>query len=85
MRSVLDMVEGRNAPLPPGHNSCGKTLSSMGSHQCRFPVREVIGRIFFCAEDVPAGEWMPGKQHGCYCRFHREFLRGCLPVTEAAA
>ena len=85
MRSVLDMVATRNAPIAPGCASRGKLLSEMDSHQCRFPVREEGGRNFFCAVEVRAGDWMPGKQHGCYCRFHREYLRGCLPVTEDAA
>jgi len=88
MRSVLDMVQARNAPVDPAAGlraARGKPLAQMNSHQCRFPVRESAGIIYFCAGAVHFGEWMPGKQLGCYCRFHRQYLRGCLPVTEEAA
>lgn len=87
-RSVLDMIATRNAPLDPAappSASPGKPLAGMGSHECRFPVREEGGMIFFCAGHVPAGEWLPGLQHGCYCRFHRDYLRGCSEDSASRA
>lgn len=85
MRTIEDMIATRNAPIAPGCASRGKPLAEMRSHGCLFPVREEGGRTYFCAVEVRAGEWLPGMQHGSYCRFHREYLRGCVPAEEDAA
>ena len=82
MRSILDMIAGRDAPLAPGCNSLGRSMLDLGSHQCRFPLRGSGAAMRFCAIEIAVGDWLPGHSFGSYCAFHRDFLRGQPSVAE---
>lgn len=82
MRTVLDMIAGRDAPLAPGGNAVGRTMLDLRSHQCRFPLRGSGAATRFCAVEVAVGQWLPGQNLGSYCSFHRDFLRGQPNVAE---
>lgn len=82
MRSVLDMVSGRNAPIAPGGDPDGFRLVDCEPRECRFPTGNDRDGVRFCAMPVEPAEWRPGRVNGCYCAFHRAFLRGQPPVTE---
>lgn len=73
MRTVDDMIACRNAPVPPGADGLGFALVDLDRGDCRFPVAEAAGRVRFCAE--PVTDWMPGRVNGCYCDFHRSYLK----------
>lgn len=75
MRSVLDMVECRNAPIAPGADAQGFRLLDLRPHDCRFPTSEDRQGIRFCA--------MPAEDvSDSYCRFHRGYLTRQPAVTE---
>lgn len=77
MRTVADMIDGRNAPV---HSSGGKPLIDLQAKECRFPTGRANGQHLFCAAKVSG--WAPGQQHGCYCQQHRAYLRGLPSVWE---
>lgn len=81
-RSVHDMVWGRNAPVAPDSDPNGWALADLDARECRFPIAQANGSARFCAAAVSADDWRPGQVNGCYCRFHREYLRGQPPVTD---
>lgn len=82
MRSIDDMVAGRNAPLAPGAPEGGLTLTDISPRGCRFAVGNRGGQHLFCAAEVD--DWRPGTVNGCYCRTHRAYLTTCPNVGEAA-
>lgn len=71
MRSVDDMIAGRNAPTTQG-----LTLADISHRQCRFPVSGDGAQTLFCAAEIPHGDWMPGASGGSYCSFHKDLARG---------
>jgi hypothetical protein len=71
MRSVLDMIAGRDAPTANGHNGAGRLLVDLDSHQCRFPLHGDGAGTRFCAAEVSDADWLPGFAGRCYCTFHR--------------
>lgn len=74
MRSVLDMIECRNAPIAPGGDPQGFRLLDLGAHECRFPTARDRHGTRFCA--LPASDVTDS-----YCAFHRNYLNGQPPVT----
>lgn len=85
MRSVDDMIAGRDAPQPLGKNGMGRILADLDSHQCRFPLRGEGAAIRFCAEEVSEADWLPGCPGRCYCTFHRRLTEGRGTEAERAA
>ncbi|MEX4006915.1 hypothetical protein [Neoaquamicrobium sediminum] len=81
-RSIFDMVAGLNAPVAPDGDPAGWALADLDAHECRFPIGHPSTGVRFCAAVVSADDWRPGAVNGCYCRFHRDYLRGQPPVTE---
>lgn len=73
MRSIEDMIACRNAPVAPGSDGLGFALADLAQGECRFAVAELAGRVRFCAE--PVADWAPGRVNGCYCEFHRAYLK----------
>lgn len=85
MRTVLDMIAGRDAPQADGRSGLSRILAELDSHQCRFPLRGDGAATRFCAADVSEADWLPGKSGGCYCRFHRNLAIGRGTDAERAA
>lgn len=81
-RSIFDMVAGRNAPLVPGNDPTGWALADLDARECGFPIGHPSTGVRFCAAAVSADDCRPGVVNGCYCSFHRDYLRGQPPVTE---
>ncbi len=79
MRSIDDMISGRNAPIAPGGDPNGFVLADLDRAECRFPVG-AGGGVRFCGATVE--RWAPGFQHGCYCAHHRSYLRGQPSVQD---
>lgn len=52
----------------------GLRIDDLDARQCRFPLSGTGFDTLFCAAAIPADDWRPGFQHGCYCRAHRDFL-----------
>ncbi|TIM07580.1 hypothetical protein [Mesorhizobium sp.] len=86
MRTVLDMIAGRDAPLAAGSNGMGRVLADLNTHhQCRFPLRGEGVATRFCAAEVSEADWLPGAPGRCYCRFHRRLTEGRGTGAERAA
>jgi hypothetical protein len=85
MRSVLDMIAGRDAPTANGHNGAGRLLVDLDSHQCRFPLHGDGAGTRFCAAEVSDADWLPGFAGRCYCTFHRRLSEGRGTEAERAA
>ncbi|TIM24734.1 MAG: hypothetical protein E5Y74_00625 [Mesorhizobium sp.] len=85
MRSVHDMIAGRDAPQPQGEKSLGRILADLDSHQCRFPLRGEGAAMRFCATEVTEADWLPGFAGRSYCTFHRRLSEGRGTPAERAA
>lgn len=81
LRSVEDMIAGRNAPIAPAAPAPA-LLTALTGHQCRFPVGHDAAGARFCGASIPADRWLPGKSMGSYCQLHRDYLRGCPSVWD---
>jgi hypothetical protein len=75
-RSILAAIAGQDAPLAPGCNSRGRLPLDLDSHECRFPLHGAGADTRFCAVEIAPGEWMPGRDGGSYCRYHRLLATG---------
>jgi len=73
-RTVVDMIDGRFAPLAPDASPHGWPLASLDAGECRFPVEGTGKATRFCG--VAVRDWRPGQVNGCYCATHRAFLAG---------
>ncbi|MCA0025501.1 hypothetical protein LB562_13515 [Mesorhizobium sp. B263B1A] len=85
MRTVLDMIAGRDAPQPAGKPGIGRILADLDSHQCRFPLQGDGAATRFCAAGVSEADWLPGFPGRCYCTFHRSLSVGRGTEAERAA
>lgn len=85
MRTVDDMIAGRDAPVVKGGSDLGRILADLASHQCRFPLRGDGAAMRFCAAEVSETDWMPGFPGRSYCRFHRPLTEGRGTPAERAA
>lgn len=85
MRSVHDMIAGRDAPVPNGMKSQGRLLADLDSHQCRFPLRGDGAAMRFCAAEISEADWLPGFAGRSYCSFHRSLSEGRGTPAERAA
>lgn len=85
MRSVADMLAGIDPPLPKGVHGMGRLLADLAARQCRFPLRGEGAATRFCAAEVEAEIWQPGKSGACYCAFHRNLAVGRGTEAERAA
>lgn len=77
MRTIDDMIEGRNAPIAPGSDGLGFRLVDLDAHDCRFPIRQDRDGIYFCAEE--------SAEAGSYCAFHAAYLSGQAYIASRAA
>lgn len=84
MRSVADILAGINPPMPKGARTMGRLLPDLGAKQCRFPLRGEGAATRFCAAEVEADVWQPGRSGACYCAFHRDIARASRADLEAA-
>ncbi|WP_421912759.1 hypothetical protein [Mesorhizobium sp.] len=85
MRTVLDMIAGRDAPQPHGQTGLGRILADLESHQCRFPLRGEGAATRFCAAEVSDAAWLPGSPGRCYCAFHQRVTVGRGTEAERSA
>jgi hypothetical protein len=85
MRTVDDMLAGRETPTAPDCNSLGRLLADLDSHQCRFPLRGEGIATRFCAVEIAPADWMPGLAGHSYCTFHRRLSVGRGTEAERTA
>lgn len=85
MRTVHDMIAGRDAPQAGGKTDLSRILVDLESHQCRFPLRGEGAATRFCAAEVSEAEWLPGFAGRSYCSFHRRLSEGRGTPAERAA
>lgn len=85
MRSVADMLAGIDPPMPKGARTIGRLLADLSAKQCRFPLRGEGAATRFCASEVEADVWQPGRSGACYCAFHRDLAVGRGTEAERAA